>query len=64
MFIVCQRNLAIAPMTWFKNFTGKDPQTESESIQLYNLINNYITKVAMNKLSYETPPAEIKEGCA
>ena len=41
----------IGPKIWFENFTGEEPQTESESIKLCSLINNYITKLAMQKLN-------------
>lgn len=51
----------IGPLNWFKNFTGEMPQTESESIQLYSLINNYISKLAIKNINYETLSTELKE---
>lgn len=51
----------IAPFTWFQNFTGQSPSTETTNIRLANLINNYVTKLAAKNIDYQSLSKEFKQ---
>lgn len=42
------------PATWFQNFSGKSPQTDHIGIRMASLLNNYVTKAALELIEYES----------
>ena len=42
------------PATWFQNFSGKSPQTDHIEIRMASLLNNYVTKAALELIEYES----------
>lgn len=44
----------ILPETWFQNFSGKSPKADHINIRMASLLNNYVTKAALELIEYES----------
>lgn len=51
----------VIPTTWFENFTGQIAKTNSVTIRLASLINNYVTKSALEMVDYESLTPHFKD---